>query len=119
MSTTRHKIAAQGDFMKDGDRIIEEIEGIEIAVFRIDGEYYALANFCPHQSGPLCEGPVRHTFRGSTDGWSYEREDDQVIACPWHGWRFNVKSGKSVDAEEYSIPKYDVVVENGDVFVEM
>ena len=54
-----------------------EVSGQSIAVFNIAGQYYAIGNTCPHRGGPLAEGMM---------------EGEEVI-CPWHGARFNVKTG--------------------------
>lgn len=116
MAGTRHKVAAAAD-LEDGERVIEEIEGLEIAVFSVDGKYYAVANFCPHQAGPLCEGLLMGRIRGS-EGWRLEYDDTEtVISCPWHGWRFDVTTGQNLQSDRYAVPTYDVEVENGDVYV--
>ncbi len=113
----RHKVATVAEFESDGDRVIEEIDGLEVAVFRIDGEFHALANFCPHQSAPLCEGKLVGDITGK-DGWRLEYDDDERnIACPWHGWRFDVTTGDNLETDRYAVPTYDVEVEDGDVYV--
>lgn len=114
---SRHRIASVDEFDEDGDRVIEAVDGLEIAVFRVDGEFHAVANFCPHQSGPLCEGRLVGSIQG-TDGWRLEYNDDEHnVACPWHGWRFDVKTGANPETERYAVPTYDVEVEAGEVFV--
>ena len=50
----------------------------ELAVFNIDGDFFALENSCPHQGGPIA------------DGWL----EGPLVTCPWHGWCFDVRSGK-------------------------
>jgi nitrite reductase/ring-hydroxylating ferredoxin subunit len=54
-----------------------EIEGVEIAVFKQNGDFYALGNRCTHTGGPLALGRV----------------SEGVVACPWHGARFELCSG--------------------------
>lgn len=116
MARSRHKVPEAAD-LQDGERVIEDIEGLEIAVFRVDGEYYAVANFCPHQAGPLCEGLLMGQIRGS-DGWRLEYDDSQtVISCPWHGWRFDVTTGRNLQSDRYAVPTYDVEVDNGEVYI--
>ena len=118
MSSKRYEVMDEADFPEDGDRIIVQIGGIEVAVFRIDEDYHALANFCPHQSGPLCEGKRLGELRGAKDGWQLEYDDDtDVIACPWHGWRFEIDTGESLETDKYKIPRYDVEVEDGKIFI--
>lgn len=71
------KVATQAE-LKDlrGGKLVEA-NGQTIALFVVDGKYYAIENSCTHVGGPLAEG---------------ELEGD-VVTCPWHGSRFNVKTG--------------------------
>lgn len=118
MPGTRYKVADEAELAEEGSRVIEEVEGVEIAVFRIDDDYHAVANFCPHQSGPLCEGQLTGDIRGAGDGWRFRMQDDgRVISCPWHGWRFDVRTGQNLQSTRYRVPTYDVEVEGGAVYV--
>lgn len=113
----RHRVASVDRF-EDGDRVIAEIAGQEIAVFRLDGEFYALANFCAHQGGPLCEGPTTGTTEYDPDGWAWTADEaDRVVRCPWHGWRFDITTGESLQSDRYRTPTYDVEIADGEVFV--
>ena len=115
--SARHKVTNEAALSEDGARILTEIEGVEIAVFNLNGEYHALANFCPHQSGPLCEGPLRGRVTVGDDlEWEYDSEEKNVV-CPWHGWMFDIETGENVDADRYTVPKYDVEVDDGEIFV--
>ena len=114
-----HRVADAADLAEEGSRVIAEVEGVEIAVFNVEGELHAVANFCPHQGGPLCEGELRGRTTVADDGWSWEYDDtEQQVVCPWHGWLFDVTTGKSPDDERYATPTYDVEREDGSVFVE-
>ena len=115
--TARHEVGTIADLPRDGDRIFVEVDEVEIAVFRIDGEYHAIANYCPHQGGPLCEGEL--TGHGTVDDdwqWTYD-EDERNVRCPWHGWVFDVTSGRSVDSERYRTPTYEVDVEDDTLYL--
>ena len=118
MSAERTKIAEEAQFDDDGDRVLVEVEGVEIAVFRLEDDYHAVVNYCPHQSGPLCEGELRSSLRGADDGWRFEPGDDDVVICPWHGWRFDVRTGESAESDRYSVPTYEIEVDDGDVFLQ-
>jgi nitrite reductase (NADH) small subunit len=116
---TRQRIASRDVLRDDGSRVIVEVEGQEIAVFRVDGEYYALPNFCPHQAAPLCEGELTGRMVVGDDGWEWEYvQEGEVITCPWHGWKFDVTTGQNIKDADYAVPTYDVVVEDGDLYVE-
>lgn len=73
----------------------------DVAVFNLDGEFHALENACPHQGGPIA------------DGWI----EDGTVTCPWHAWRFDVRSGKMTLGDFARITRFPVKVENGSVFV--
>jgi nitrite reductase/ring-hydroxylating ferredoxin subunit len=101
-----------------GDRVIAEVIGQEIAVFNVEGEYHAVANYCPHQAGPLCEGKLRGQMTVDDDGWGWQYEDiERNVTCPWHAWKFDVTTGRNVNDDRYAVPTYDVEVKGGDVFV--
>lgn len=116
---SRHRIASVDEF-KDGSRIIADVSGREIAVFKHEDKYHAVANHCIHQSGPLCEGSLqgRQEYKASDGDWEWTYDDDPtVIVCPWHAWRFDITSGKNIDDDRYAVPTYDVEVKDGEVYV--
>lgn len=115
--TERYAIADVEEFDGSGSRVIAEVEGQEIAVFRHEGEYYALANFCIHQAGPLCEGALSGSISTDEDGWDWVYDDEErYIVCPWHGWMFDIETGRSPKDERYAVPTYDAEVEDGTVY---
>ena len=73
-----------------------------VCIARINGELSALDNVCIHQGGPLGQGYV----------W------EGRVTCPWHGWEFDPKTGKSKQHPEMGVAVYKVRVEGDDVFVE-
>lgn len=98
--------------------MVVDLDGREIAVFRVDGDLVALANHCVHQGGPVCEGTVSGTLAEAADGsLCYEREGE-IVACPWHGWEFDVRTGEALADRSYRQPTYEVVVEDGATYVE-
>lgn len=111
-------VATKADLPSDGSRVITDVEGKEIAVFRVDGEFYGVLNYCVHQAGPLCEGRLTDDVDVGDDGWSWEKtREGKVISCPWHSWKFDVTTGANVDDDSYAVPVFDVEVEDGDVYV--
>ncbi len=77
------------------------VDGREIAVFNVDGTFYAVDNFCPHQGGTMA------------DGWL----EGTTITCPWHAWCFNLPTARCRSAISAWLDPFDVRVENGQVSV--
>jgi nitrite reductase (NADH) small subunit len=116
--TTLHKIADEEELSTEGSSVITEINGLEIAVFRVNDEFHAIANYCVHQGGPLCEGELCGRTVVNKDDWGWEYDDTQKhVLCPWHGWVFDVTTGENVDTKKYSVPTYEVEVQDNEIFV--
>ena len=114
-------IVCEAAKLDDGDRIIVDLEGREIAIFNLDGEYRAYLNWCAHQGGPICEGTVTGRVEASFDRETLETDyewtaDDRTLVCPWHDWEFDLETGdcRSSDAV---LPAYPVWVEDGQLKV--
>ena len=98
----RVKVAAVGD-LAAGEGKVVEVEGKTLALFNVDGAYYAINNSCAHRGGPLGEGEL----------------DGRVVTCPWHAWHWDVTSGANVNNPAIKVGCYPVHVEGGAVFVEI
>ena len=82
----------------EGERLLATVNGREVGVFRIHGELRAWENRCPHQRGPVCTGIlIGRTELVLADDKTVvreERSEDVIhIACPWHGWEFDIDTG--------------------------
>ena len=107
---------------EDGDHRIVEVGRAEVGVIRADGEFYALRNQCPHDGGPACEGKVQRKLVGEFKGPGKRVEqsysDECIVSCPWHGWSFDLATGAHIGDDRIRLPTYDVVVEDGVVYVD-
>lgn len=109
------------DELSDGDRLIIEIEGKELAIFNINGEYHAYVNWCPHQAGPICEGDMTGTVEERFDRETLQSETEwiregEILRCPWHGWQFDVTSGECL-SRSVRLVSYPVVEKDGELIV--
>ncbi|MDF2658036.1 MAG: 2Fe-2S ferredoxin [Paenibacillus sp.] len=105
----------EADDLEDGGRTIVSVEGREIGVYRIGGQFYAVHNYCPHQGAPLCKGVVCGTTLPS-DVYKYEYgRGGEIVRCPWHGWEFDIKTGKSLISGKVRARTYKVEVSEGKV----
>jgi len=90
-----------------------------VGVYNVCGTFYAIANYCPHQGGPLCSGRVRgRTMVDETAaGDAVMVRDLEYIYCPWHQWGFELATGTTAVKPEWSIRTYPVRVVGNDVLV--
>lgn len=106
---------AQADEIEEGKSKIVDVEGRSIGIYRIGEAYYALHNRCPHEGAPLCKGPVCGTTLPS-NVYEYEfGRKGELVRCPWHGWEFEIKTGKSVFDEKVRTRSYKVQVDEGKI----
>jgi nitrite reductase/ring-hydroxylating ferredoxin subunit len=80
------------------------LNGTRVALVRVGERVHALGDVCAHQGGPLSEG----------------RLTGSRLACPWHGWMYDVRTGDCLmPARGGTVPSYPVRVEGGDVWVDV
>jgi nitrite reductase/ring-hydroxylating ferredoxin subunit len=79
----------------NGDRKIIDVNGKSIGVFRVDDQFYALRNRCPHQFGPLCAGTLAPRAVSGGPGDVRMDPGPPLLACPWHGWEYDIATGQS------------------------
>jgi nitrite reductase/ring-hydroxylating ferredoxin subunit len=94
------KMATLEDLPLGGAREVE-FEGRVYALFNIDGQISAIDGICPHQGGPLADGCVEGT----------------MVTCPWHGWQFDVRSGRTPLGPKIKQAVFDVKIEGEDILV--
>lgn len=114
---TRHVVCGV-DELAPGDRRLVKVGRREIGVFNISGELYALANICPHHSAPVCQGSVGSAMLGSVEGDFKLDRDGFVLRCPWHRFKFDITTGRSLQQpERYRIATYEARQEGNEVVV--
>jgi nitrite reductase (NADH) small subunit len=80
-----------------------QLDGKVIALSNVGGKLYAINNVCLHRGGPLGEGEL----------------SGQVVTCPWHGWQYDVTSGKLVTNPAVGVETYPVELRGDDVYVDV
>ncbi len=91
-------VAKTSDFDDPGRKVFD-VDGMEVGVFKLGGEFYAWENRCPHLDGPACQGRIvpETTEAVNDDRTSRGREFSKTemnVACPWHGFEFNIRTGR-------------------------
>ena len=103
------------DELAPGEREIVDLDGMSVGVFNIGGEYHALKNDCPHQRAPLCEGKVTGTTSATSPGDVTWEDEGRVLRCPWHGWEFDIETGRSVfNPHRVRARSFEATVEESD-----
>ena len=95
------KVASRADIPTGTGKVVEA-DGKQIALFNVDGKFYAIDNTCKHRGGPLGEGEL----------------DGTNVICPWHGWEYDVTTGKNLDDENVRVGCYVVKLEGDDIIIE-
>ncbi len=94
---------AKNNDLPAGKTMAVDFEGKKIALFNINGTYYAVNDECTHAGGSLSEGEIEGT----------------VVTCPWHGATFDVTNGAVLGAPAYEdVSSYKVFVEGEDIKIE-
>ncbi len=115
-ATKRYVVARVSDIPLGG-RLIADVAGRSIGVFNVDGRFYALHNGCPHRGGPLCAGRLGGTtLPAAGHAFAYGREG-QVLRCAWHGWEFDVTTGRALADPAVSARTYALAVEDGNLVI--
>jgi nitrite reductase (NADH) small subunit len=79
------------------------LDGQQICVANQNGTFSAMGNVCAHRGGPLGQGVV----------------DAGKIVCPWHGWRFDLRTGKSEQSATLGVDVYELQIEGDDVLIQI
>lgn len=94
-------------------RIVDLGDGRSIGVFNVKGKYYALRNLCPHAGAELCRGVVTGMNEAAGVGEYRWIREGEILRCPWHGWEFDILTGRSIfNPAEVRVKTYEAVVES-------
>ena len=78
-----------------------QVEGKPVAVANVDGKFFAISNTCLHRGGPLGQGPL----------------EGKIVTCPWHGWEYDVMTGKINQNPAVGVDCYPVEIRGEEIFV--
>ena len=79
-----------------------EVNSEKVCLANVEGKYYAIDNVCTHLGGPLAQGKL----------------EDYEVQCPWHGSRFDIRTGKVVRPPAMrSEPTYEIKIENDNILL--
>lgn len=97
------KVATVDELPADGGKLVE-VKDVRIAIFKLDGELYAIEDVCTHDGGPLVEGQIVNGCQ---------------VQCPRHGARFDIRTGAALSFPAFEATNtFAVHVEGDDVLIE-
>jgi|SRR5687768_13728388 nitrite reductase/ring-hydroxylating ferredoxin subunit len=119
LAAGREHVVATVDEIAPGTNKIVPIGRHGVGVYNVHGRFYAIANYCPHEGGPLCLGRPRGiaVTDESNSGGASETRPGEFIYCPWHQWGFELATGTTAVKPEWTIRTYPVRVDGNDVIV--
>ena len=94
--------AAKKDEIPSGTIQEFQLNGKTVAIANVDGKLFAISNVCLHRGGPLGQGEL----------------DGKVVTCPWHGWQYDVTTGKVMMNPAVGVESYAVEIRGEDIFVD-
>lgn len=109
-------VARVGEIPPGGRKIVE-IEGRSIGVFNVHGSFVAVLNVCPHELAPVCLGAVSGTTLASMPGEYCWGREGEILVCPWHGWEFDLLTGRALADGRKRLRFYPIVVRDDTVHV--
>lgn len=95
------------DQLPDGERIVTAVNDMYIAIFNVNGRYYAIEDICTHDDGPLAEGDV------------VGEGEDVAVECPRHGAQFKLKTGKPTFPAVFPVARFQVEVDGDQLKIDV
>lgn len=118
--TARDVSLGRLDDLKARGRMVIDIDGVEIGVFFVGSDVRAYLNICPHMGGPACQGKMMPrtletvSATGQSLGLAFSK-DEQHIVCPWHGYEFDVMTGRHPFDPHVRLTPVPVRIADGEV----
>ncbi|ALG12206.1 Rieske (2Fe-2S) protein [Kibdelosporangium phytohabitans] len=123
MSTGHRDVVVAGlADLRERERVVVEVDGLELGVYLHAGEVRAWHNVCPHQGGPVCQGKIMpRTIQPLRDdrksaGPAFHPADRNIV-CPWHGFEFDILTGRHPAHSGVGLRPIPVRVEGDEVIV--
>ena len=117
------KIGSAKEFADPGRKVIA-FERFEVAIFKLDGEFFAYLNHCPHMGGPACQGKMIAKVEEiiaedrTSKGMMFSKTKMHVV-CPWHGYEFDIRTGVHPGNPRAQLRKIKIAVSGDDVIIEL
>jgi nitrite reductase/ring-hydroxylating ferredoxin subunit len=109
------------EYPEGGHRVLR-VDDFELGIFRQGERLVAYENRCPHDGGPVCQGKViprveEEIAPDQTSRGLRFSSSKRNIVCPWHGWEFDLDTGRHCGDPKYRLRPIDVRVRDERVYV--
>jgi nitrite reductase (NADH) small subunit len=109
------RVGSADDVRREGCRIVE-VGGRRVGVISVGAGFFAVSDRCPHMGASMCAGSLSGTLVASDPHELVYGRDDRVLRCPWHGWEFDLETGRSLlEPERFGLMTYRVSEQDGEV----
>jgi nitrite reductase (NADH) small subunit len=117
LSRVDHDIGPAADYPPGSKKIID-VADRSIGIFNVEGQLFAVLNRCPHALAPVCLADLTGTWlAGPPDEPQYGLQG-RVLRCIWHGWEWNIETGKTVaGTDPRRLSKYPIRIEGDRVLI--
>jgi nitrite reductase (NADH) small subunit len=114
-------VGSVNEFKENNIKVVN-LKGKSIGVYQVNGNFYSMLNYCPHQGGPLCEGgklfpKISAEVQQNGKVKEYHDNENLVVSCPLHGWEFDARSGDCLADKNRRVPIYKVTTNNENVYI--
>lgn len=98
------------------------VEGREIGIFRLEDEFYAYENVCPHAGGPVCQGRLMPRVEEklsddkTSQGQCFSRTNIHIV-CPWHGYEYDIRTGQHQAHDRLKLTRFDLRLDGDRILV--
>jgi nitrite reductase (NADH) small subunit/3-phenylpropionate/trans-cinnamate dioxygenase ferredoxin subunit len=94
---------ASTDEIPPGECKVVQLKDRFVAIFNVDGNFHVIDHECPHEGGPLGAGEV----------------DGRIVICPWHGWAFDVATGRCPTSPDICVEQFPVRIVGNDIEIQI
>ena len=115
---SKYVVAAANEILP-GQRKLVNVRGRPILIFNLDGDYFGILDRCPHQGASLCKGQLVGLVESDRPGQYNFTRNNEIIRCAWHGWEFDIRTGKSrCEPEKIKATQYNINTKTGSEIIE-
>lgn len=116
---TQHRLCSRSD-LAPGEMRSFEVQGRAILLARVGNEFFALRDACVHQGARLSGGRLTGTMLPDDVGMFCYGRKGEIVRCPWHGFEFDVRTGRSLhEPKKTRVRAYRIMVDGDDVILEL